>query len=373
MKKLLSILLAVLMILTITPVAVFADSSAGITLRVETKTAQVGINYEDALIVTVYGTWNNIDGMDLFMEFDDDCLEYAGADNHADAIMALCSNFEAGKMNYSVVFANESSNGETKLFECRFKSKKSGDTQLIFSANEPVVINGQNEFTVNTEGLDIYIKNEKYYYSVSDGKITLRGVYLSAIDENRLLEIPSEIDGMPVTAIGNNAVSVDYIESVLIPASVTDIGAYAFVKCDNLKDVYIFADSAEIDSCAIGWVNGSVFNKGITIHAAKGSNAEKYAQEKGMFFHECSEFHVTEQYSLGDVNNDGNISAADARLVLRAAAKLETLTAAQFSAADIMRDYSITAADARNVLRMAAQLDSYIDIDIVYPEAVYPE
>lgn len=358
MKKLLSVILTVLIILSMISVVAFADSEANITLRVETKIAQVGINSEDALIVTVYGTWNNIDGMDLFMEFDDDCLEYVGADNHANVIIALCSNFEAGKMNYSVAFVNESSNGENKLFECRFKSKKSGDTQLIFSANEPVVINGQNEFTVNTEGLDIYAKNEQYYYSVSDGKVTLRGVYFAAIDENRLLEIPAEIDGMPVTAIGNNAVSVDYIESVLIPASVTDIGAYAFVKCDNLKDVYIFADSAEIDSCAIGWVNGSVFNKGITIHAAKGSNAEKYAMEKDMFFHECSEYHITEKYSYGDINNDGNINAADARLVLRTAAKLETMTPAKFLAADITRDYSITAADARIILRVAAQLES---------------
>ena len=212
---------------------------------------------------------------------------------------------------------------------------------------------------MNTEGLDIYVKNEQYYYSVSDGKVTLRGIFPSAIAENGLLEIPAEIDGMPVTSIGNNFVTYnDYVKNAVVPASVTDIGAYAFFNCRNLKDVYILSDSAELDSCAIGWVNGPVFDKSLTIHGAKGSTAEKYAQEKGMFFHECSEFHVTEQCSLGDVNNDGKINSADARLVLRTAAKLEILTAAQFSAADIMRDYSITSADARIILRVAAQLES---------------
>lgn len=359
MKKLLSVLLAELMVLAITSVYVFADSVDGITLRVETKNAQVGINYEDALIVTVYGTWNNCDAMDVFMEYDTEYLEFVGAEVNPDAIMAIYSLAEDGNLHYMAAFNNSSSNGEKKMFECSFKSKKTGETQLVFSAGEPVFISGENEFTVTTEGLDIYGTNELFYYSSSDGKVTLRGVFPSAIDEKGLLEIPSEINGMPVTSIGNNCVTYnDYVENVVIPASVTDIGAYAFYNCRNLKDVYIFADSAEIESGAIGWVNGPVFDKGITIHGAKGSSAEKYAAEKGMFFHECSAFHVTEKYNLGDVNNDGNVNAADARIVLRTAAKLETMTAAQFSAADIMRDYSITAADARIILRVAAQLES---------------
>ena len=359
MKKLLSILLAVLMILTMTSVCVFADSSAGITLRVETKTAQVGINYEDALIVTVYGTWDGYDSMDVFMEYDTEHLEFNNATNSPVAIMSICSLVEDGKMHYMAAFDSDLSDGETKLFECSFKSKKNGDTQLVFSVNEPVVINGQNEFKVNTDGLDIYDENEKFYFAVSDGKITLRSAYPVAIDENGLIEIPSEIDGMPVTAIGNNFLTYnDDVKNAVVPASVTDIGAYAFFNCPKLNDVYIFSDSAEIESGAIGWLYGPVFDESITIHGAKGSTAEKYAQEKGMFFHECSEFHITEQYSLGDVNNDGKINSADARLVLRTAAKLEILTAAQFSAADIMRDYTITSADARIILRVAAQLES---------------
>lgn len=66
---------------------------------------------------------------------------------------------------------------------------------------------------------------------------------------------------------------------------------------------------------------------------------------------------VTE-YSLGDVNNDGKITAADARIVLRVSAKLETLNSDAEQYADIDSNGKITAADAKIVLRISAQLDS---------------
>ncbi|MBR5497460.1 MAG: dockerin type I repeat-containing protein, partial [Clostridia bacterium] len=60
--------------------------------------------------------------------------------------------------------------------------------------------------------------------------------------------------------------------------------------------------------------------------------------------------------NVGDVNFDGKVTAADARLVLRCSAGLELFTVAQFSAADVNGDTKITAADARLVLRTAAGL-----------------
>lgn len=59
----------------------------------------------------------------------------------------------------------------------------------------------------------------------------------------------------------------------------------------------------------------------------------------------------------GDVNFDGQVTAADARLVLRNAANLTLLTAAQLAAADMNGDGKITASDARTVLRKAAGLE----------------
>lgn len=58
-----------------------------------------------------------------------------------------------------------------------------------------------------------------------------------------------------------------------------------------------------------------------------------------------------------DVDCDGKVTAADARLVLRKAAYLESLDGFMFSAADIDGNRIITAADARSILRKAANLD----------------
>lgn len=63
-------------------------------------------------------------------------------------------------------------------------------------------------------------------------------------------------------------------------------------------------------------------------------------------------------YNLGDINNDGRITAADARLALRSSAKLETLTEEQTKAADVDGNGKVTAADARMILRTAAGLAS---------------
>ncbi|MBQ8209148.1 MAG: protease inhibitor I42 family protein [Clostridia bacterium] len=60
----------------------------------------------------------------------------------------------------------------------------------------------------------------------------------------------------------------------------------------------------------------------------------------------------------GDINGDGTITAADARLCLRAAAQLEELTEPQIDAADVNNKSGITSADARKILRISAGLDA---------------
>ena len=60
---------------------------------------------------------------------------------------------------------------------------------------------------------------------------------------------------------------------------------------------------------------------------------------------------------IGDVDGDANVNATDARLVLRAAAKLDMLEGAFATAADPDGSNSINATDARMILRAAAKLD----------------
>ena len=58
----------------------------------------------------------------------------------------------------------------------------------------------------------------------------------------------------------------------------------------------------------------------------------------------------------GDVNGDGKITTADARLALRAAAELEKLTEEAMQAADWDGDGKVTTSDAREILREATRL-----------------
>lgn len=64
-------------------------------------------------------------------------------------------------------------------------------------------------------------------------------------------------------------------------------------------------------------------------------------------------------YAPGDVDRNGTVNAADARIVLRVASKLETIDdAAVFILADVNSDKKITAFDARKILRVASKLES---------------
>jgi len=66
-----------------------------------------------------------------------------------------------------------------------------------------------------------------------------------------------------------------------------------------------------------------------------------------------SEYEVV---ALNDVDGNGKITAADARLALRAAAKIDIIDGVYVIAADANSDNKVTAADARIILRKAAGL-----------------
>lgn len=63
------------------------------------------------------------------------------------------------------------------------------------------------------------------------------------------------------------------------------------------------------------------------------------------------------KYEQGDVNMDGKVTAADARLALRISASLEKVTDEILEIGDMTGDNKLTAADARKILRKSAKLD----------------
>lgn len=74
---------------------------------------------------------------------------------------------------------------------------------------------------------------------------------------------------------------------------------------------------------------------------------------------------IVNSYNMwGDIDCDNQITAADARLCLRAAAKLEELNKNQAFAADVMGAGEITSASARKILRVAAGIDIFDTIKV---------
>lgn len=125
-----------------------------------------------------------------------------------------------------------------------------------------------------------------YTYTISNDTVTITGYSGSS----SVVEIPSEIEGYPVTTISIYAFNSNTaIQKVIIPETITDI-RYAFYKCPNLKEVFIKASFSKayyingaFYSCPIEVVG---FGKDVTDIVISGStlygaNVREYYVEDG--------------------------------------------------------------------------------------------
>ena len=85
----------------------------------------------------------------------------------------------------------------------------------------------------------------------------------------------------------------------------------------------------------------------------------------------CSLSAYAQSGANGDMNGDGIVTSADARMCLRCAVELETLTTAEMLRGDMDHDGWITAADARIILRMSVGYKSYLE-ECLY-EVAHPQ
>ena len=124
------------------------------------------------------------------------------------------------------------------------------------------------------------------------------------------------------------------------------IGAYA-VRSANLEKAYLPTGVRDIGETAFYTISNSGFIKNpdnLIIYGVSGTMAESYALKNGIPF-------STEVYTLGDVNNDGNINASDALQDLRHSVNEIQLAGTEFSAGDVTKDGKINASDALQILR----------------------
>lgn len=118
----------------------------------------------------------------------------------------------------------------------------------------------------------------------------------------------------------------------------------------------ILVAQTEIGMVAHQWDNGIV-----TKAAAPGVKGEKVFTCTVCKTTVTEEIPALAQHKKGDVDLDGSVSVADARLALRAAVGLDTLSDEKYFAADVDGQDGISVADARLILRVAVGLDKFDD------------
>lgn len=96
----------------------------------------------------------------------------------------------------------------------------------------------------NTDATD----NSAFTYVNHGDSIEITGFDNSVSD----VVIPSEIEGLPVTAISTGAFYLSAITSIEVPDSVTSIGEMAFLGCTSLKTVKLSTGVAKIEKNAFG-------------------------------------------------------------------------------------------------------------------------
>ncbi|MGN0465102.1 MAG: leucine-rich repeat domain-containing protein [Lachnospiraceae bacterium] len=103
-------------------------------------------------------------------------------------------------------------------------------------------------------------------YTVSSGEATLT----KYIGNSRIINIPSSVNGYPVTGIGNKIFYDTNITSLTIPASIEYIGSAAFANCKyltnvnyNAKDCYVYYGRSMMSHHV--FVNAGKFSNSLTV------------------------------------------------------------------------------------------------------------
>ncbi len=158
------------------------------------------------------------------------------------------------------------------------------------------------------------------------------------------------------------------VSFVQIPNTVTEIAADAFDGCYtyNERDGYTFVISSIVVPASVTKVGENAlalatFEDGSTyvpkIYAYSGTPAVKALKAAG--------YKVSQMPAMCDLDKDGKVTTADARLALRIALRLEKANDVTKAAADVDGDGTVTANDARTILRIALGLEKYSAQDLL--------
>lgn len=215
-----------------------------------------------------------------------------------------------------------------------------GNRAFADSALEELVFD--NLGTITEVGVDAFLNTP--YFDNYEGEFFIIGDILVKYMRNDVsfVIIPNTVKEIAANAFDGCYVSYSpdkysfVISSITVPASVTEFG-------DNCFTLATFED-------------GTTYSP--RIYAYAGTPAMTALQNAGYL--------VEVMPAMADLDLDGEVTAADARLALRIAVKLDNADDALKAAADVDGDRKVTAADARLILRMAVGLEGYTSTDLLY-------
>lgn len=212
-----------------------------------------------------------------------------------------------------------------------------------------------------------------FIYTLSNGEVTITRY----TGEGGDVVIPSEIEGYPVTTIGNDAFfSNTSITNVTIPYGVTSIGDFAFGGCSALTRVTIPDSVTNIDLHAFCGtaltsilIPISVVNMGYGVFEMSNNLTDIYCEAEEQpeswnryWFEVSANVHWGwKPYTSGDANGDGKINSADVSHLMRYFADLDyatgTSTVEIGDSADCNGDGVLDGRDVVRLLRYLANRD----------------
>ena len=168
---------------------------------------------------------------------------------------------------------------ETYIDECEYQLQITSLEQTVQNLKDTIAAlqNSETKLPVSNNNTtttpDKVVAKSDFKYMTENGQITITGYNGTKID----IEIPSNIDGLPVTSIGEEAFKNAMIRSVIIPSSVREIDWFAFSGCTCLESVSIPSSVLSIAYGAFDYCP-----KTMKVNCEKGSYAEAYAKSWGM-------------------------------------------------------------------------------------------
>jgi|GEM_PF-6048219 Listeria/Bacterioides repeat len=197
---------------------------------------------------------------------------------------------------------------------------------------------GQYTFTITATDGSTPADTDSYEYTLNVKAKTVSGDYKYAdgviydyTGDGGDIIIPSEIDGIAITAIGARAFSDNTsIKSVKISNSIKTIGNYAFYGCTNLKSIVIPESVTSIKTYAFGQIHGlSSLGKAIFLGDAPNMESNVFrdaTQDFKVYYlsdktgysvdwggYTCEPFDLTSTYNItyNGNDNDGGTAPTD--------------------------------------------------------------